>query len=112
MYHLSHVVAFNNGLVPVEIDNLKNKKALYLLRAINHPLRLKILKLIDDNKQMTVTRIYTELNMQQAVVSQHLAVLRRAGFLSTKKESKFVYYTLSYDFINHFSKTIKILFAE
>lgn len=93
----------------IKLDVIKNKKALYILRAINHPLRLEILKLIDEKKQLKVTDIHTTLHLQQAVASQHLAVLRRAGFVSTKKESKFVYYTLSYNFINHFSKTIELM---
>ncbi len=93
----------------IELDIIKNKKALYILRAINHTLRLDILKLIDEKQKTTVTEIYETLKIQQAVASQHLAVLRRAGFVSTKKESKFVYYTLSYNFINHFSKTIELM---
>jgi DNA-binding transcriptional ArsR family regulator len=93
----------------IELHTIKNKKALYILRAINHPLRLDILKLIDEKKKITVTEIYTTLEMQQAVASQHLAVLRRAGFVSTKKESKFVYYTLCYNFIEQFTKTVELI---
>lgn len=105
-------IIFDKNTEAIELDLLQNKKALYFLRAINHKLRLDILQLIDTNGQLTVTEIYTKLNLQQAVASQHLAVLRRAGFLSTKKESKFVYYMLSYNFIKHFSQTIAYLFDE
>ena len=93
----------------IRLDIIRNKKALYILRAINHPARLEILKLIDEKKQLKVTDIYTALHLQQAVASQHLAVLRRAGFVSTKKESKFVYYTLCYNFIEHFTKTVELI---
>jgi DNA-binding transcriptional ArsR family regulator len=96
----------------IELHPFKNKKVLYILRAINHPLRLDILKLIDEKKKITVTEIYTTLEMQQAVASQHLAVLRRAGFVSTKKESKFVYYTLCYNFIEHFTKTVELMLSD
>jgi DNA-binding transcriptional ArsR family regulator len=95
-----------------ELDILKLKKALHILRAINHPLRQEIVKLIDKNERMTVTEIHTNFKIEQAVASQHLAILRRAGFVNTKKESKFVYYALSYDFIKHFSKTMNSLFEE
>lgn len=105
-------IIFDKNTEAIELDLLQNKKALYFLRAINHKLRLDILQLIDTNGQLTVTEIYEKLNLQQAVASQHLAVLRRAGFLSTKKESKFVYYMLSYKFIKHFSQTIAYLFDE
>lgn len=89
-----------------------NKKALYLLRAINHTMRLQMLELIDKKQKITVTEIYETLQLQQAVASQHLAVLRKAGFVCTKKESKFVYYTLNYNFINKFSKTVEQFFSE
>ncbi len=105
-------IFFSNESFNIEIDLLKNKKALHILRAVNHPLRLKMLKLIDSNKRMSVTEIFTQLEIDQAVASQNLAVLRKAGFVITKRESKFVYYTLSYNFMNHFTNTINNLFAE
>lgn len=105
-------IFFSNESFNIELDLLKNKKALHILRAINHPLRLEILKLIDKNKRMTVTEIFTELGIEQAVASQHLAILRKAGFVVTKRESKFVYYALSYNFMNHFTNTINSLFAD
>lgn len=92
-----------------KLDVYNNKKSLYILRAINHIIRLKIIILIDEKQKVTVTEIYQTLQLQQAVASQHLAVLRKAKFVNTKKESKFVYYTLNYDFINKFSKTIEAL---
>lgn len=106
---IQHTILFNNNETPLALDTVKNKKALHILRAINHPLRLSILQLIDVNKRMTVTEIHTHFKIEQAIASQHLAILRRAGFVSTKKESKFVYYTLSYHFIQHFSKTIEVM---
>ena len=93
-----------------EVDLVKNKKALYILRAINHPLRLEIIELLNKHKLLTVTEIYSQLNIQQAIASQNLAVLRRAGFVETKKESKYVYYMLSYKYFQHFTKTVNMLF--
>ena len=93
-----------------ELDTLKIKKILHILRAINHPLRQEIIKLIDENVRMKVTEIFTHFKIEQAVASQHLAVLRKAGFVKTKKESKFVYYALSYEFIDQFTKTVNMLF--
>ncbi len=112
MPNSAHIIAFKNEKINIEFDSLKAKKALHILRAINHPLRQEIIKLIDENKRMKVTEIFNHFKMEQAVASQHLAVLRKAGFVSTKKESKFVYYALSYEFINHFSNTMETLFSE
>lgn len=106
----SHFIAFDDPDFSSKLDLVKNKKALYVLRAINHSLRLEILKLLHTDKKITVTEIYTKLNVEQAIVSHHLAILRRAGFVTTKKESKYVYYALSYQFLNHFSSIIQQLF--
>lgn len=96
----------------MELDINKNKKALYILRAVNHKLRMSIILLLNNNTRMTVSEIYKHLHIEQAVASQHLAILRRAGFVITKKESKFVYYALSNNFINHFAKTIDIMLND
>ncbi len=106
---MSYNISLNCNIETIEIQTLQNKKALHLLRAINHPLRLEIIKLIDVNKKMTVTQIFTSLNLEQAVASQHLAILRKAGFVGIKKESKYVYYSLSYNFTKHFTSTISLL---
>jgi ArsR family transcriptional regulator, virulence genes transcriptional regulator len=71
------------------------KKAVLVLRATGHPLRKQILHLLDERKKLPVTDIYVKLRQEQSVVSQHLAVLRKAGIVNTEKEGKFVYYTLN-----------------
>ncbi len=81
----------------VKIDFLHMKKASLILRALNHKLRQQILKLLDDNKRMTVTEIYVKLRLEQSVASQHLAILRRAGIVATQRDGKFIYYGIAYD---------------
>lgn len=67
-----------------------------LLRAIAHPLRLKILKFIDRNNTINVNKIYNELNLEQSITSQHLRILRKADLVSTRREGKYVLYSLDY----------------
>lgn len=78
----------------VKVDFLTLKKAAMILRAMNHKLRQQIIKLIDDNKRITVTEIYVKLRLEQSVASQHLAILRRAGIVKTTRDGKFIYYTV------------------
>lgn len=76
--------------------NLQNvKKAALILRALNHKLRQQILKLIDEHGKMTVTEIYVQLRLEQSVASQHLAILRKAGFVKTERDGKFIYYSVN-----------------
>jgi DNA-binding transcriptional ArsR family regulator len=76
----------------VKIDYYNVKKAALILRALNHKLRQQLLKLIEEEKKITVTEIYMKLRLEQSVASQHLAILRKAGILETEKQGKFVYY--------------------
>ena len=70
-----------------------------LMRALAHPLRLKILEYIDKQGEIHVNNIYNELNIEQSITSQHLKVLRLAGVVSQEKVGKFMNYTINYDIL-------------
>ena len=78
-----------------KIDLISVKKAALILRAINHKLRQQIIKLIDEHEKLTVTELYIKLRLEQSVASQHLAILRKAGFVKTIRNGKFIYYSLN-----------------
>ena len=69
----------------IRIDFLHMKKAMLILRALNHKLRQQIVKLLDERRKMTVTEIYIELRLEQSVTSQHLAILRRANLVNATR---------------------------
>ncbi len=71
------------------------KSAARVLRAVNHKLRQRILKLLEENKRMNVSEIFVKLRMEQSVTSQHLAILRGAGVVITERKSKEIYYSLN-----------------
>jgi DNA-binding transcriptional ArsR family regulator len=86
--------ATDNGS-SLKIDILNIKKAALILRAINHKLRQQILKLIDEQGKITVTELYVKLRLEQSVASQHLAILRKSGFVKTTRDGKFIYYSVN-----------------
>lgn len=92
----------NNKLVNEEskIDYNTLRQAVLTLRAINHPLRKKIIQLLDESKKMTVTDLFVKLRVEQSVASQHLALLRKAGILHTQRDGKFIYYSLNHERLN------------
>jgi len=81
--------------LPVKLDLINLKKAAIILRAINHKLRQQMLRLLDEHKRLTVTELYIHLRLEQSVASQHLAILRRAGFVKTERDGKFIYYMVN-----------------
>jgi DNA-binding transcriptional ArsR family regulator len=50
---------------------------------------------IDEKGRVTVTDLYIQLRLEQSVASQHLAVLRKAGFVKTTRDGKFIYYSVN-----------------
>ena len=97
----------NFSSLNVDLHNLK--KAAMVLRAINHKLRQQILKLIDESGKMTVTEIYVKLRLEQSVASQHLAILRKAGFVKTERDGKFIYYSVSSERLEELNRFVKDL---
>lgn len=83
----------SGGKLTVEMATIK--KAALTLRALNHPLRKKLLELIQDNGNIIVTEMYNKLKIEQSVCSQHLGILRRADVVTTKRDGKKILYTVN-----------------
>ena len=94
---------------PVKVDFVNLKKAAMILRALNHKLRQQIVKLVDDNRKLTVTEIYVKLRLEQSVASQHLAILRRAGIVKTTREGKFIHYSVNSTRVDDIMKCVHSL---
>ena len=61
------------------------------LKAMSHPLRLKILCTLGD-QEISVQDIVERVGTSQSNISQHLAILRDKGILSSRKDANRVYY--------------------
>lgn len=85
----------------VNINHEKLEQSSEILRAIAHPLRLKILEFIDQNDLINVNKIYNTLNLEQSITSQHLRILRTAGLVQTERDGKFIHYSIDYDKIKN-----------
>lgn len=90
-------------------DALAIKKSAIIIRAVNHKLRQQIVKLLLEKERMTVTEIFTQLFLEQSVASQHLAVLRRAGFVKTRREGKLIWYSINPGRLDQVQKVIEVL---
>ncbi len=61
------------------------------IKAMSHPLRLKILCALSD-QEVSVQDIVTLVGTSQSNISQHLAILRDKGILASRKDANRVYY--------------------
>ncbi|MDC1305419.1 metalloregulator ArsR/SmtB family transcription factor [Saprospiraceae bacterium] len=105
----NETVILKKGSKEVQLDYVDLRKAVLVLRAVNHKLRQKIIDILDDSDTMTVTDIYIKLRLEQSVASQHLAILRRAGVVITERHGKFIYYSLDNDRLAQISKLVEEL---
>ena len=105
------VITLKKGQTEIELDYAELRKAVLVLRAINHKLRQRVIDLLEENDKMTVTDIYIKLRLEQSVASQHLAILRRAGVVATERQGKFIFYGLDKDRLGQISKLVEDLAA-
>jgi ArsR family transcriptional regulator len=98
---------YNNGFDTLSfVDTLLDSAALLddhgeqietaarALKAIAHPLRLRILCMLGDS-EICVRNIVDAVGTTQSNISQHLAILREKGVLSTRKDANRVFYRIS-----------------
>lgn len=57
-----------------------------ILKALGHPVRLKIVVGLMDKKECNVNTIVEKLKIPQSTASQHLGVLRSRGIIAPKKK--------------------------
>ena len=88
------------------INNEKLQVSSEILRALAHPLRMRILDFIDKHKTINVNKIYNTLKLEQSITSQHLRILRMAGIVMTKREGKFIHYSIDYSKIANVLKAL------
>ncbi len=65
------------------------------LKAMAHPLRLKILCLLGGNGEISVQGIVEYVGTSQSNISQHLSILRDKGILGSRKDANKVYYRVA-----------------
>lgn len=71
------------------------RQAATMLKCIGHPIRLQIIDLLDQKGEQNVTTIYEQLEIEQAVASQHLNLMRDRGILASRREGVNVYYRIN-----------------
>lgn len=83
-----NVVALDNILISKDEDIDRASRS---LKAMSHPLRLKILCTLGD-REISVQDIVEHVGTSQSNISQHLAILRDKGILASRKDANRVYY--------------------
>jgi DNA-binding transcriptional ArsR family regulator len=80
-----------------KLDPVKIQFAASKIRIITHPVRIEIIKMLEEHEKLNVTQIYEKLNMKQAETSDHLGRLRKFGILKKVRVGKMSIYSLNTD---------------
>ena len=94
----------------------ERNKILYELQAeicyaLSHPVRLEILDLLSQNER-TSSELLAILDIPKANLSQHLAVLKDAGIIKTRKEGQFQLAFLAIPKIKEACSLVRGILAE
>ena len=88
------------------------KKVEEVFHAITHPLRKRILQLLEEKQQVRVTDIYVCLRIEQSVASFHLRILRDAKFVVTERKGKSIFYKPNYANLTKLEKIVDEVISD
>ena len=80
--------------MPTRSDPLQPDRCAEVLAALAAPERLRIIRLLSDGEK-NVTEIIEGAKVPPLNVSHHLTVLRHAQLVQTRRQGRFIYYSIT-----------------
>ncbi|MEN6534147.1 MAG: metalloregulator ArsR/SmtB family transcription factor [Bryobacteraceae bacterium] len=93
---------------PVEGAAADDELAL-LAKAVAHPARLRILRLLSRREAQGCSQIVGELPLAQSTVSEHLRILKESGLIRSREEGARVEYCINSPVLRRFKALVAIL---
>lgn len=81
-------------------------------KAISHPARVRILKILNETNSCIVGTLVDKLPLAQATVSQHLKELKRVGLIEGEIDGPKVCYCLNLKSLSKAKSSIDKLFSK
>ncbi|KAA3631462.1 MAG: ArsR family transcriptional regulator [Bacteroidetes bacterium] len=83
-----------------KIDPVKLGKIANVLKVIAHPVRLEVIELLLQKKELTVGEIRDRLDIEQSLLSHHLTKMKDKGVLVSTRQGKHVIYEVAIEEIS------------
>ena len=64
-------------------------------KALGDPVRVRLFHLLSLKDELCVCHLTGAMRLPQSTVSRHLAILRHAGLVDTRREGKWIHYRLA-----------------
>ena len=77
--------------MPNQFDEANIEKVARCMKALAHPLRLKVIVVLND-KELSVQELVEAVGTTQSNVSQHLTIMRDKNILSARRDANQVFY--------------------
>lgn len=79
-----------------------------VMKAAADPARARMLKLL-ESRELCVCELMEIMGLGQSTISGHLSLLKKAGLVASRKDGRWVYYSLSDRKRNHYAQPLLAL---
>ena len=80
-----------------------------LAKAIGHPARVRILRMLSRKEARVCSQIVDELPFAQSTVSEHLRILKEAGLVRSSQDGPRVGYCINFDRLRRLKALVAII---
>jgi ArsR family transcriptional regulator len=80
-----------------------------LAKAIGHPARVRILRMLSRKEARVCSQIVDELPLAQSTVSEHLRILKEAGLVRSSQDGPRVGYCINFDGLRRLKALVAII---
>ncbi len=77
------------------MDAEKLSKIADVLKTIAHPVRLDIIKLLEQSQKLCVSELVERTQIEQSLLSHHLTKMKDRGILKSSRDGKHIYYSIA-----------------
>jgi ArsR family transcriptional regulator len=80
-----------------------------LSKAIGHPTRVRILRMLSRKEARVCSQIVDELPLAQSTVSEHLRILKDAGLIRSSQDGPRIGYCINYDALRKLKALVAVI---
>ena len=80
-----------------------------LAKAIGHPARVRILRMLSRKEARVCSQIVDELPLAQSTVSEHLRILKDAGLVRSSQDGPRIGYCVNFDGLRRLKAMVAII---
>ena len=93
-------------------EQMDDKRSAMIAHALAHPARVRILRLLATQDACRGAEVFAELPLAQSTISQHLAVLKKAGLVHATPQGTSMLYCITAEPLEDFADADRRILAS